>query len=63
MKAPNNSNRWLIDYSQIKIEEQVGKGAYGIVFKGYWRANKVASISHLFLKSLIIFLQSNNFKK
>jgi len=31
-----------IDYSQLKIEKEIGRGNFGVVFKGFWRGGAVA---------------------
>lgn len=33
-----DSDVWIIDYNALEIEEEVGKGAYGVVYKAKWRA-------------------------
>lgn len=33
---------WEIDYKEITVGEEVGKGSYGIVYQGRWRGGQVA---------------------
>lgn len=32
-----NRDMWDIDPKDLKINEEIGRGAYGVVFKGTWR--------------------------
>jgi len=47
--AISNSSGLEIAYEELEIGEQIGIGAYGAVFKGYWRGGVVA-IKQLLLK-------------
>jgi hypothetical protein len=33
---------WLIPSSELKMEQEIGRGAFGVVFKGQWRGTPVA---------------------
>lgn len=33
---------WQIEFTDIKLEDEIGRGAYGIVYKGLWRNISVA---------------------
>jgi predicted Ser/Thr protein kinase len=33
---------FMIDYTELKFEKEVGKGAFGVVSSGEWRGAKVA---------------------
>jgi hypothetical protein len=33
---------WQISFSEIKLERELGRGAFGVVFKGKWRNQDVA---------------------
>jgi predicted Ser/Thr protein kinase len=35
-------NNYEIDYNELEMEKEIGRGAYGVVFKGSWRGGKVA---------------------
>lgn len=37
-----NLCRWIIEYDDIQLREQLGMGSYGIVFKGKWKGMDVA---------------------
>jgi len=38
----SNSSNWNIPYESIEIIKELGRGAYGIVFKAIWRKQEVA---------------------
>lgn len=40
--APKQRDQYEIDVTELKIEYQIGQGAYGIVYKGSWRNTPVA---------------------
>ncbi|ELR24201.1 serine/threonine protein kinase [Acanthamoeba castellanii str. Neff] len=40
--ASANLCRWIIDYGEIQVGEQVGLGSYGLVHRGRWRGVEVA---------------------
>lgn len=42
MRTESGSPDWKIDYKEIKFSKELGKGAFGIVFKGQWRHTDVA---------------------
>ena len=50
MEAPTagdaSSREWRIDESEIELGAEIGKGAFGVVRKGRWRAMDVA-VKHL----------------
>lgn len=53
-----NPLKWIISYSEITIEYQIGKGAFGVVHKGEWRGIKVASNStYLVITHVVKHLQ------
>jgi len=35
-------DNWNVDYRQIEIGAEIGRGAYGTVFRGKWRGSTVA---------------------
>ena len=35
-------NRWEIDYKDLKIEKEIGRGSFGVVYKATWRESEVA---------------------
>jgi serine/threonine protein kinase len=37
-----NLCRWVIDYQDVQVGEQIGMGSYGIVFRGKWKNVDVA---------------------
>ena len=37
-----NLCRWVIDFHEIALGQQVGMGSYGVVFKGKWKGVEVA---------------------
>lgn len=37
-----NLCRWVINYDDIGLQEQIGVGSYGAVFKGKWKGMVVA---------------------
>jgi serine/threonine protein kinase len=37
-----NLCRWIINYNEIQIYQQVGTGTYGVVFRGKWKGVDVA---------------------
>jgi hypothetical protein len=37
-----NLCRWVIDFNEIALGQQVGMGSYGVVFKGKWKGVEVA---------------------
>lgn len=41
-KEAREDLRWIISYGEIQVEKEVGKGAFGVVFKARWRGNNVA---------------------
>jgi len=41
-KARTTKAAWQIDFTEIKIEKEIGQGAYGVVYKGVWRNTGVA---------------------
>jgi serine/threonine protein kinase len=34
--------RFVVDYKELKVEERIGEGAFGIVHRGVWRSSPVA---------------------
>jgi len=36
------SQDWLIEFRELTLQNQIGKGAFGIVYAGKWRGQKVA---------------------
>jgi len=34
--------KWNVEISELEIEREVGRGAFGVVYKGKWRGKKVA---------------------
>ena len=30
---------WEIDFSELEVEDEIGRGAFGSVFKGEWRSS------------------------
>jgi hypothetical protein len=40
--ASANLCRWIIDYGEIQVGQQVGLGSYGLVHRGRWRGVEVA---------------------
>eukprot|EP01114_Cavostelium_apophysatum_P020602 TRINITY_DN6952_c0_g1_i2.p1 TRINITY_DN6952_c0_g1~~TRINITY_DN6952_c0_g1_i2.p1 ORF type:complete len:962 (-),score=141.12 TRINITY_DN6952_c0_g1_i2:48-2933(-) len=42
---------WEIDYDELKIEKEIGRGAYGVVYKGVYRSTPVA-VKQLFAEGL-----------
>lgn len=34
--AMKSSGKWEIDYSELEFEKQIGRGQYGVVFRGKW---------------------------
>ena len=46
---------FIIDYKELDVDKEiVGKGAFGIVYKGHWRGGQVA-ISMIMCKDLLIY--------
>jgi hypothetical protein len=37
-----NFKGWLIPFNEISMEQEVGRGAFGVVYKGQWRGTSVA---------------------
>ncbi len=37
-----NLCRWIIDFSEIQLDNQVGLGSYGVVYRGKWKGVEVA---------------------
>jgi hypothetical protein len=37
-----NERGWEIDFSELVLEEEIGKGSFGVVWKGQWRNTEVA---------------------
>jgi hypothetical protein len=37
-----NLCRWIIDYKEVQMGDQVGLGSYGAVYKGMWKGVAVA---------------------
>lgn len=40
--TPNSSESYIIDYEELEFDQEVGRGAFGIVYRGTWRASEVA---------------------
>eukprot|EP01114_Cavostelium_apophysatum_P009786 TRINITY_DN2304_c0_g1_i7.p1 TRINITY_DN2304_c0_g1~~TRINITY_DN2304_c0_g1_i7.p1 ORF type:complete len:579 (+),score=114.98 TRINITY_DN2304_c0_g1_i7:230-1738(+) len=40
--VPEGSESWIIKDSDITVEKEIGRGAFGVVWKGTWRATPVA---------------------
>lgn len=34
----DSGHSWEIDLKELVLEKEIGRGAYGVVFKGSWRA-------------------------
>ena len=41
-------DRYVIDYSELSMDKEIGRGNFGVVYKGTWRGGLVA------IKQLII---------
>jgi len=50
-----------IDYSELEFEQEIGRGAYGVVFKGTWRGGVVA-IKQLNLMGTLTQKELNDFR-
>jgi hypothetical protein len=37
-----NLCRWIIDYNEVQVGQQIGLGSYGVVYKGKWKGVDVA---------------------
>ncbi len=37
-----SSEHWEIDYSDVHLEKELGRGAFGVVYRGKWRFQDVA---------------------
>ncbi|KAL6047965.1 Serine/threonine protein kinase, catalytic domain containing protein, variant 2 [Balamuthia mandrillaris] len=42
MMLMGGSQKWMIDYSELEMLEQIGIGAYGAVYKANWKGSEVA---------------------
>jgi hypothetical protein len=40
--ASTTSLSWIIDYEELEIQEVIGTGGFGEVYKGLWRGTEVA---------------------
>mmetsp|Transcript_10869 Transcript_10869/g.14937 ORF Transcript_10869/g.14937 Transcript_10869/m.14937 type:complete len:251 (+) Transcript_10869:88-840(+) len=38
----NESDEWNIPYQELKLVSEIGRGAFGVVFKGTWKGQSVA---------------------
>lgn len=50
--------KWMIQYESIQIKEEVGRGSFGVVYRGIWRNAAVAGSSPIFFSDLM--LKSSN---
>jgi len=60
-QLPLNLEGFEIDYNELDFEQEIGRGAFGVVFKGRWRGGTVA-IKQLILKSMMSPRDLSDFK-
>ena len=53
MKSHQGFGNFLIDISELEVNEKVGEGGYGVVYRGKWLGQDVA-IKYGFLNSSLI---------
>jgi len=60
---PNSyvGQNWNIPYSEISLEEEIGRGAFGVVYKGTWQGVHVAVKQSLLDANLISDLRIQDF--
>jgi len=61
VKASMSVESFEIDYSELEFESEIGRGAYGVVFKGRWRGGTVA-IKQLSFKGALTQKELQDFK-
>jgi len=59
--VPLSVEGFEIDYNELDFEQEIGRGAYGVVFKGRWRGGTVA-IKQLILRSIISERELQDFR-
>lgn len=42
VKRNNVREEWIINYNELNIEETIGEGGFGVVYKGKWKGTEVA---------------------
>lgn len=42
LKKQENDVKWIIKYESIQLNEEIGRGSFGVVYKGTWRNAVVA---------------------
>ena len=49
---------WNINYNQLEMQQELGRGAYGVVYKARYRNQEVAGKFSRILKSFIRIIHS-----
>src|SRR5690606_22625637 len=47
-----SANHWEIEYSSLQLGKELGRGAFGVVFSGYWRSTPGTKILHISLSDI-----------